>query len=138
MGKGKEPDAYFLTACYVSHWIDLAMVLLREETCSSFMKRVIKRANRFHTMFTYGRGHIEYEGLASSLKLKALKTVTFSTIRFFSSSYEQWEKNYSCYKALVDSFRRSRENSDDQEEETKYQVRKKTVASLWRTTIEIS
>ena len=92
MAKGKEADAYFLTAWDVSHWMDLAMVQLREETCSPFMKRVIKRANRFHTMFAYGRGHIEYKGLASSLGLKALETVTFSTTRFFSSSYEQWEK----------------------------------------------
>lgn len=125
MAKGKEADAYFLTAWDVSHWMDLAMVQLREETCSPFMKRVIKRANRFHTMFAYGRGHIEYKGLASSLGLKALETVTFSTTRFFSSSYEQWEKIYRSYKALVESFRRSRENSDDEEEETKYQVGKK-------------
>lgn len=102
--------------------MDLARIRLREGTCSLFMKRLIKRANRFHTMFVHGRGHIEYKGLASSLGLKALETVTFSTTRFFSSSYEQWEKIYLSYKALVESFRRSRENDDDEEEETKYQV----------------
>lgn len=129
MGKVKELDAFFLTSWDVSHWMDLAMVKLREETCSAFMKRLIKRANRFHTMFAYGRGHVEYKGLASSLGLKALETVTFSTTRFFSSAYEQWEKIYLSYKALVESFRRSRENAGDEEEETKYQVSgKETVA----------
>ena len=72
-------------------------------------------------MFSRGRGHVEYKGLASSLGLKALKTVTFSTTRFFSSSYEQWEKIYISYKALIESFRTSREY-DDEDEETKYQV----------------
>ena len=125
MGKVKELDEFFLTSWDMSHWIDLAMVQLREEMCSLFMKRrLIKRANRFHTMFGRGRGHVKYKGLASSLELKALETVTFSTTCFLSSSYEQWEKIYLSYKALVESFRRSREN-DDNEEETKYQVSKK-------------
>ena len=97
------------------------MVQLREESSSLFLKRLIKRANKFHRMFSHGRGHVEYKGLASSLGLKALETVTFSTTRFFSSSYEQWEKIYISYKALIESFRKSRENDDD-EEETKYQV----------------
>ena len=124
MGKVKELDEFSLTSWDVSHWIDLAMVPLREETCSLLMKRLIKRANRFHTMFAHGRGHVEYKGLASSLGLKALETVTFSTTCFFSSSYEHWEKIYLSYKALLEPFRRSRENDDD-EEETKYQVSKK-------------
>jgi hypothetical protein len=88
MGKVKELDEFFLTSRDVLHWMDLAMIRLREETCSLFMKRLIKRANRFHTMFVHSRGHVEYKGLASSLGLKALETVTFSTTRFFSSSYE--------------------------------------------------
>jgi hypothetical protein len=36
-----------------------------------FVKKLIKRSNRFHTMFGSGKGHIEYKGLAASLGLKA-------------------------------------------------------------------
>ena len=73
-------------------------------------------------MFSHCRDHSEYKGLASSLGLKALETMTFSTTRFFSSSYEQWEKIYISYKALMQTFMNFRENQDDEEEETKYQV----------------
>jgi hypothetical protein len=73
-------------------------------------------------MFGHGRGHAECEGLAASLNLKVLYTVTFATTRFLSSSYEQWDKIYRSYKALIEAFRRCRENEDDEEEETKYQV----------------
>ena len=125
LGRTKEPDEFFLTPWDVSHWMDLTMVQLREETSSVFLKRLIKRANKFHNMFSRGRGYIEYKGLAASLGLKALATVTFSTTRFFSSAYEQWEKIYLSYKALIESFRKSRENDKDEEEETKYQVRTK-------------
>ena len=73
-------------------------------------------------MFGRGRGHAEYKGLATSLQLKSLETVTFATTRFFSSLYEQWHKIYVSYKALIETFRKCRENQDDEEEETKYQV----------------
>ena len=73
-------------------------------------------------MFIRGRGHSEYKGLASSLGLKALEMMTFSTTRFFNSSYEQWEKIYISYKALIQTFMNFCENQDDKEEETKYQV----------------
>ena len=61
-------------------------------------------------MFGHGRGHAEYKGLAASLKLKALETVTFATMRFFRSPYEQWEKIYLSYKALIETYRQYREN----------------------------
>ena len=123
LGNDNQPDPFFLTPWDVSHWMDLVMVKLRENDASSaFFKRLIKRSNRLHTMFGSGRGHLEYKGLAASLKLKALETVTFATTRFFSSSYEQWDKIYSSYKALMEAFRRCRENENDEDEETKYQV----------------
>ena len=84
----------------VAHWFDLVMVFLREEASSSeFLKRFIKRSNRFHTMFGHGRGHAEYKELADSMGLKALETVTFATTRLFSLSYKQWEKIYTNYPA---------------------------------------
>ncbi len=50
-----------------------------------------------------------------------MDTVTFATTRFTSSSYEQWEKIYLSYEALIQAFIENRENLAD--EETKYQVR---------------
>ena len=42
-------DPFFLLSWDVSHWLDLVMVFLREEAASSqFLKRLIKRSNRFH------------------------------------------------------------------------------------------
>ena len=124
LGKNdRSADPFFLTPWDASHWMDLVMVEMREENvCSAFLKRLIKRSNKLHTMFARGRGHVEYKGLATSLNLKALETVTFATTRFFSSSYEQWDKIYTSYKALMEAFRRCRENEEDEEEETKYQV----------------
>ena len=73
-------------------------------------------------MFARGHGHVEYKGLAAYLKLKALETITFATTRFFSYLYEEWDKIYISYKALMEAFRRCRGNEVDEEEETKYQV----------------
>ena len=89
----------------VAHWFDLVMVFLREEASSSeFLKKFIKRSNRFHTMFGHGRGHAEYKELAGSLGLKALEAVSFATTCFFSSSYKQWENIYNSYLALIQAF----------------------------------
>lgn len=76
-----------------------------------------------HTMFGRGRGHAEYKGFAKILGLKALETVTYATTRFTSSSFEQWEKIYDSYEAMIKSFIQNREDKDDECEETKYQVR---------------
>lgn len=53
------------------------------------------------------------------MDLKGLETVTFSTTRFFSSSFDQWQKIYESYKALIENYKRCRQ---DDEDETKYQV----------------
>ena len=124
LGIREIPDPYFLLPWDVSHWMDLAMVELREHSESSeFIKMLIKRSNRMHTMFGRGRGHAEYKGFAKILGLKALETVTYATTRFTSSSFEQWEKIYASYEAMVKSFIQNREDEDDECEETKYQVR---------------
>ena len=48
---------------------------------------------------------------------KGLETVTFSTTRFFSSCFDQWKKNYESYKALIETYKRCRQDNED---ETKY------------------
>lgn len=96
------PEPYFQLPWDVSPRMDLVFALLREDSSSyEFLKRTIKRSNKMHKMFQRGRGHVEYVGLAKRFGLKALETVTFSTTRFTSSSFEQWEKNYSSYNALM-------------------------------------
>ena len=91
MGKNDHPaDPFFLTTWDVSHWVDLVMGKLREDNASAaLLKRLIKRSNKFHVMLGRGCGHAEYKGLAVSLNLRALHTVTFATTQFFSLSYEQ-------------------------------------------------
>ena len=65
---GQRPDAHFLLPWDASHWINLVMVKLREDSGSpSFLKRLIKCSNKLHTMYNRGRGHVEYVGLAKRL-----------------------------------------------------------------------
>ena len=96
--------------------------LCEDSSSASWLIWLIKRANRFHSMFSRGRGHLEYTGLSDAMGLRALEMVTFSTTRFFSSSFEQWKKIYSNYKALIETYRTCREDEEDEEDETKYQV----------------
>ncbi|CAB4023381.1 Hypothetical predicted protein [Paramuricea clavata] len=53
LGKNnRSADPFFLTTWDASHWMDLVMVEMQEENGSSaFLKRLIKRSNRLHTMF---------------------------------------------------------------------------------------
>jgi Ran GTPase-activating protein (RanGAP) involved in mRNA processing and transport len=55
-------------------------------------------------------------------ELKALETVTYTTTRFSSSAFEQWEKIYKSHPALIQAYIKNREDQDDECEETKYQV----------------
>jgi hypothetical protein len=65
--------------------------------------------------------------MTDALNLKALETVTFATTRFFSSSFYQWKKIYESYKGLIETYIRCREDCDDDEDETRYQVRTKMI-----------
>uniref|UniRef100_A0A7M6DPB1 Uncharacterized protein n=2 Tax=Clytia hemisphaerica TaxID=252671 RepID=A0A7M6DPB1_9CNID len=119
----KEIDPFVLLPWDTSHWMDLAMEKLYEDSLSSsFLKQLVTRANRFNTMFRHGKGHEEYKGLADSLGLKSLEVVGYSTTRFFSSSYEQWDKIYHSYPALIETYKKFREQGDNCDE-TRYQIR---------------
>ena len=121
---GENSDPYFFLPWDASHWLDLAMIELREESeASGMLKRLIKRSNRFHAMFARGRGHVEYKGLAESLNFKARETVTFATTRFTSSAYDQWTKIYCSYKALITAYCQTRQEEDNENDETRYQIR---------------
>ncbi|XP_046855738.1 uncharacterized protein LOC124448807 [Xenia sp. Carnegie-2017] len=62
LGMHRKPDPYFPLPWDASHWLDLAIVELRENSLSSnFIKLIIKRSNRLHTLFGSGRGHAEYK-----------------------------------------------------------------------------
>ena len=87
VGCNQEIDNFFFLPWDVSHWMDLVLVDVRENSDSSeFLKTLIKRSNRFHKMYARGLGHVEYIGLAKSPGLKYLETVTYATTRFSSSA----------------------------------------------------
>ena len=94
----------------------------KEESTGISFKLLIKRSNKMHTMFGHGRGHAEYIGIAKQLNLKGSETLTFCITRFFSSAFNQWERIYSSYKTLIEAFSRFRKDSNDNCEETKYEV----------------
>ena len=75
-----------------------------------------------HTVFGHGRGHAEYIGIAKQPNLKGSETLTFSTTRLFGSAFNQWERMYSSYKTLIETFIRFREDSNNDCDETKYEV----------------
>ena len=106
----------------------------KEESTGIFFKRLIKRPNKIHTMFSHGRSHAEYIGIGKQLNLKRSETLTFSTKRFFSSSFNPWERIYSSYKTLIEAFSRFREDSNDNREETKYEV----YTRLWHYLLALS
>ena len=95
--------------------------MLREKSdASSFFKRLIKRSNRFSTMFGHGRGRVEYVDYAKSMGEKATETVSFATTRFFSSAFTQWKKVHNNFPSLIKAYKKFRETDDDCEE-TKFE-----------------
>ena len=120
-----ENDQYFTMPWDTAHWLDRVMEKLREKGQStSYFKRIIKRTNRFHTMFSIGKGRSEYMQLAESEGVKAMETVTFATTRFFNSAFRQFEMVHKNYVQLVDAYMKFREDEDDDCDETKYEVMK--------------
>ncbi|XP_046857735.1 uncharacterized protein LOC124451149 [Xenia sp. Carnegie-2017] len=54
LGMHRKPDPYFLLPWDASHLLDLAIDELHENSLSSnFIKRIIKRSIRLHTLFEY-------------------------------------------------------------------------------------
>ncbi len=100
-----RPDPNFFLPGDVSHWMDLVTVNLRERSASSdFLKLLIKQSNHFNSMFGKCRGQVEYVWLAKHLGLKVMEPVNYVTTRFSSLSFEQWDKIYSSYQALIVAF----------------------------------
>lgn len=100
------------------------MIELKESRSSAaFLTHFIDRSNKFHKMFSRGRGHADYMELAKVLRAKAKETVNFSTTRFSRSSYEQWEKIYESYTAFINAFSKYPEDPNDECDQIKYLVR---------------
>ncbi len=70
-------------------------------------------------MVQSGRG--EYKGFSRIHELKALEMVMYATTRFSSSAFEQWEKIYKSYPALIEAYIKNREDQDDECEETRWE-----------------
>lgn len=118
-----KDDEYFSMPWDTAHWLDRVMEKIRERSESSaFFKRLIKRSNRFHTMFGYGKGRIEYSNLAKLDGFYVMETVNFATTRFFSSAFRQWEMIFKNYEHLTNAFIKFREDEDDDCDETKFEV----------------
>ena len=99
------------------------MVDVREnEESGEFLRRFIKRANKFNSMFGRDKGHAEYVGFAEENTLKPHVTKVYATRRFANSSFSQFESIYESYEALCKAFSKMREK-DDEEEEMKYMVK---------------
>ena len=99
------------------------MVDVREnEESGKFLKRFIKRANKFGSMFGRGKGNTEYVGFAKENTLKPHVTKVYATTRFASSSFSQFESIYVSYEALCKAFSKMREK-DNEEKEMKYMVK---------------
>lgn len=113
-------DIFFVIPWDTAHWMDLCMVDIRES--SEFLRRFIKRANQFNTMYGRGKGHAEYQGVAKQNSLKAHVTKVYATTRFASSSFSQFESIYESYEALCKAFSAIRE-TDDEDEEMKYMIK---------------
>jgi len=115
-------DFFFVTPWDASHWLDLSMVEVRDVVCRDFFSRFIKRANKFNAMFGRGKGFAEYNTVQSQLHLSGHVTKSYATTRFTSSAFAQFESIYKSYEALVRTYEKTRETSDDCEE-MKYQIK---------------
>ncbi|CAB4025487.1 Hypothetical predicted protein [Paramuricea clavata] len=113
-------DIFFVIPWDTAHWMDLCMVDIRES--SEFLRRFIKRANQFNTMYGRGKGHAEYQDVAKQNSLKAHVTKVYATTRFASSSFSQFDSIYESYEALCKAFSAIRE-TDDEDEEMKYMIK---------------
>ena len=113
----------FFFVVHTAHWMDPCMVDVREnEESGEFLRRFIKRANKFNSMFGRDKGHAEYVGFAEENTLKPHVTKVYATRRFANSSFSQFESIYESYEALCKAFSKMREK-DDEEEEMKYMVK---------------
>ena len=118
-----EADKFFVVPWDGAHWMDLCMGDIREkEENGEILRRLVKRINKFHTMFGRGRGFAEYKGLTEELKLSSSSTAAYSTTRFASSAFENFQKVYKNYEGLAKTYERMRETIDE-EEETRYLIK---------------
>ena len=114
---------FYVVPWDTAHWMDPCMVDVREnEESGKFLKRFIKRANKFGSMFGRGKGNAEYVGFAKENTLKPHVTKVYATTRFASSSFSQFESIYVSHEALCKAFSKMREK-DNEEKEMKYMVK---------------
>ena len=108
---------FFVLPWDTAHYLDCAMTEVREkEEAGKCLRVLIKRTNKFQSMFGRGRGYAEYKGYAKEHNLKANVAKTFSTTRFFSSAFNQFTSVYDSYEALAKAFTAMRETEDECEE----------------------
>ncbi len=116
-------DTFFIVPWDTAHWMDCGMRDIREkEDRGEILRRLVKRANKFHLMFGRGKGYAEYHGFAKENELKANVANTYATTRFTSSAFSQFKSIYQSFEALARAFTEIRETNDECEE-MKYLVK---------------
>ncbi|XP_078482773.1 uncharacterized protein LOC144743278 isoform X2 [Ciona intestinalis] len=119
-----DPQSFFVVAWDTAHWMDCALVAVKNKDCKIFFDRLIRRSNKFNVMFGRGKGAAEYASIKKRYDLPGNVAKTYATTRFTSSAYEQFTSIYGSYEALVRTFEENRETEDDCEQ-TKYLVKGK-------------
>ena len=121
--KCSEHENFFIVAWDIAHWIDCGFNDIREkEEAGSVLRRLIRRCNKFQSMFARGRGYAEYHGYTLEQDLRAKVTRAYSTTRFTSSAFNQFLSIYSTYEGLAKSFNEMRE-TDYECEEMRYMIK---------------
>ena len=117
-----EEDISFVVPWDVGHWMNLAVVEVRDKSESELLSRFIKRANKFHSVFGRGRGHDEYFGVASDQGMKAYEAQVYATTRFTSSAFSQFSTIYKGYEGYATAYTEMRE-TEDECDQLKYMVK---------------
>ena len=112
----------FVVPWNLGHWMNLAVVEVRDKSDCELLTRFIKRSDKFHTMFGRGRGHDEYFGVAEDGGLKTYEAQVYATTRFTSSAFSQFRTIYKGYEGYVTVYTEMRETEDDCEQ-MKYMVK---------------
>ena len=60
--KCSEHENFFIVAWDTAQWIDCGFNDIREKEAGSVLRRLIRRCNKFQSMFARGRGYAEYHG----------------------------------------------------------------------------
>ncbi|CAB3991037.1 Hypothetical predicted protein [Paramuricea clavata] len=92
----------------LSHWINLAILDIRDEKCGSsslYLKCIVTRAKNIHTMFQRGKMLSSAIALSKQNDLELRMTKGSCITRFWSSQFQEFEIIIQSFAAYVQAFR---------------------------------